>query len=955
MKKGSTRSEHPFFDLCGRLHDACVRVDNGYRDKLIHRQTELKGWLSDELSRRKQALNLRCYDDLLLDLHLALEGAGGARLAASLRERYRAALIDEFQDTDPLQWRIFARMAGLTPPPQPSPSGGGSTCSSPQRDPNSGPKGEAGRGEVLPVTPYPLFLIGDPKQAIYSFRGADIHAYLTAARATNQERRWTLETNRRSTAPLVTALNCLFDRDNPFLNPGIQFSQVQAGRDRKQHLLCHGKPVEDPLRFWVYQRADQTRVANKGVTRGATVTAIAAEIARLLDGNHEIIAKDGIRRPLKPGDLAVLVKAHYQADQMQEALTGLGIPAVQHGNATIFETREALDLLRILRAAADPVRSALVREALATSIIGLSADEVFSLMEDEAAWEIWLLRFRALHEAARTGGVIALVSRLLGECGARSRALARADGSRVMTNILHCCELLHQAEQEQGTGLEGSITWLERRISGEQQDETYLLRLETDANAVTLSTIHASKGLEYPVVFLPFAWDPPSTRNRRVLFHDDDNVLTLDLGSDRRDTNHKQRVKTEQDAEAARLLYVGITRAEFLCYVAWGAINGAFESPLRRLLHGDSFKDAKSFGAATDQELLDAITNLATKATLDSGPSPINALFMPVDTPAPPYCPEQDRSAPPACRELRRGIATDWRVSSFSAIAAGGERHLQPRDYDGVPASGASQATAEQPVSGDGFPAPPAAGLSIFDFPRGTAAGTCLHELFEQLDFSGTTDETLWRLCLAGLLRNGYDRRWLPAVQAMVKAVTSASLLPTDPRFSLSRLKPGSWQVEMEFFLPLSGLSGDRLTDLFAGLLSPNRHGTFGEVLAGLHILETRGMLQGFMDMVFEHNGHYYIIDWKSNYLGNLQEDYCPDKLLEPMARHAYILQYHLYTLALDRLLRLRLPGYAYETHFGGAIYVFLRGVSADNMECGIYHDRPAAEFIRRADRMLLA
>ncbi|QEM68788.1 exodeoxyribonuclease V subunit beta [Geobacter sp. FeAm09] len=938
MKKGSARPEHLFFDLCGRLHDAVVRVEDGFDTKLIHRRIELKAWLRDELARRKQALNLRCYDDLLLDLHLALEGPGGARLAAGLRERYQAALIDEFQDTDPLQWRIFARLAGL-------PAGNGA-----MDRPERGTFGTA----TPEAPPYPLFLIGDPKQAIYSFRGADIHAYLAAARATAADRRWTLDTNRRSTPPLVAAVNALFDTGNPFLNPGIRFNPVQAGRQRHQHLLRHGRPVEQPLRFWVYQRADQSKPAAKGTARGTTVTATAAEIARLLDGKSEIIPKDGIRRPLKPGDMAILVKAHYQADQMQSALAALGIPSVQHGNATIFETREALDLLRILRAAADPGRSALIREALLTSVVGLSANDVFALQHDETAWEVWLFRFRTLHEAAQTGGVIALVSRLLGECGVRRQALASADGPRRMTNILHCCELLHQAEQEQGRGLEGSIAWLERRITGEMQDDTFLLRLETDANAVTISTIHASKGLEYPVVFLPFAWDPPSAQNRRVLFHDASGKLTLDLGSDKRDTDHRQLAREEQDAEAARLLYVALTRAEFLCYVAWGGIKGAFESPLRRLLHGEDYRDAKSFGAAPDQEILAALAGLAGKAAREGGPSPIAAGFMPADTPAPPYSPDRETSASFACRGVQRTIAAQWRVSSFSAITDGAERHLQPRDYDAVAAHDAPPAMAEPPAGTDGPPAGFGTDLSIFGFPRGAAAGTCLHELFEQLDFSAVEGESLERLCQTVLLRNGYDGRWLPAVQRMVMDIVAAPLLSDEPGFSLSRLKPGSWQVEMEFFLPVASLSGGRLAELFAGLLSPDRHGGFGEILAALHVQETRGMLQGFMDMVFEHNGRFYIIDWKSNHLGGRPGDYSATKLLEPMARHAYILQYHLYTLALDRLLRLRLPGYEYDTHFGGAIYVFLRGIVAGSAEYGIYRDKPSPLFISRANELLL-
>jgi exodeoxyribonuclease V beta subunit len=210
--------------------------------------------------------------------------------------------------------------------------------------------------------------------------------------------------------------------------------------------------------------------------------------------------------------------------------------------------------------------------------------------------------------------------------------------------------------------------------------------------------------------------------------------------------------------------------------------------------------------------------------------------------------------------------------------------------------------------------------------------------------------------CRACLQRNGYDpSRWLLAVSGMLHDVITAPLIVSDPEFCLTKLTSGSWRTELEFYLPLQRLSGARLRNLFDGLLDPVRHGDFGELLSALHLHETRGMLHGFIDMVFERNGRYYIIDWKSNHLGNRPEAYGQSRLSQAMAQHAYILQYHLYTLALDRLLRLRLPGYEYETHFGGAIYLFLRGVLSDNPDCGIYRDRPSLEFIRRANQELLA
>ncbi len=557
--------DHHFFTICQQLSEVLESVEHAFQNRIIASQLEFKQWLEQELSRRKKQLNQRAFDDLLLDLHLALESASGAALADKLRQRYKAAMIDEFQDTDPLQWNIFKRIGA-------------------EQD-------------------YPLFLIGDPKQAIYSFRGADVFAYLNAGRSITADNTHTLGTNFRSDAALVTAVSTLFAASaDPFLCQEIPFHPVCPGRSEHDRLLLGGIRDEQPLKLWVYPRSDESKTELKQVATRSIVAAVAGEIARLLEPGRAAIATARQTRPLKPGDIAVLVKAHSQADQVQEALLALGIPSVQQGSANIYETPEALDLLRILRAAEEPHREALVREALLTASIGLSANQISSYVDssgEHPEWESWLLSFRNLHSAAETGGVVALVSRLLGSCGVRLRILSRVGGERCLTNILHCSELLHQIEREQGKSLSGLITWLEQKISAPTKSDAALLRLETDENAVMISTIHASKGLQYPVVFVPFAWDAPSGKADRALFHNDDGDLVLDLAGEEESL---QRATAERKGEAARLLYVALTRAEFRCYAVWGGINGAADSPLFNLLHGGSaVKGSKAFTALSDQ------------------------------------------------------------------------------------------------------------------------------------------------------------------------------------------------------------------------------------------------------------------------------------------------------------------------------------------------------------------
>ena len=903
--------DHPFFSLCQDLSEVIERLEQAYRDRLVACRKELKEWLERELMLRKRALNQRCFDDLLLDLDQALEAPSGGALATRLRDRYQAALIDEFQDTDPLQWNIFKRIGA--------------------------------------DSDYPLFLIGDPKQAIYSFRGADIYAYLKAGNGVVPGRRNTLGTNFRSVPALVTAVNTLFSASqDPFLNSRIPFYPVQAGRPAGDTLLHDGTPALHPLRFWVYSRSDGSRLESKPHATGKIVGAVAGEIARLLEAGSHAIRSGGESRPLQPDDIAVLVSTHKQADCVQQALRQFGIPSVQQGGSTIFKSAEALDLLRILRAVAEPAREGLVREALLTATMGVSANQVAAFVAcsgEDPEWEEWLLRFHDLHTAAAAGGIVAVVSRLLGLCGVRTRLLSRSGGERCLTNVLHCCELLHQAEQEQKMHLHGSVTWLERRISGEQKDETALLRLESDDDAVMIATIHASKGLQYPIVFIPFAWDFPGSRNQRVMFHAADGSLTLDLAGE---DQHKKLAEAERAAESARLLYVALTRAEFRCYTIWGGINGAVDSPLFNLLHGGRLKqENKSLAALSDQAILEAVQALSDGGNSSTTDSCITAEPMPQSAPGRRHRNDPDRDIPFSCRTLQQPLRDDWRVASFSGMTSGSAHAAQPRDHDTLTTEAARNAVPETDTSG---------GVTIFDFPRGAAPGTCLHEIFERLDFAGlrpSDSREVARICLA---KNGFHEQWLPAVSGMITDCAASPLIPGDPEFSLSRLKKGAWQSEMEFYLPIRELSPEGIRSLFNGLLDEELYRNFFELLKRLAFRRSRGMLQGFIDLVFEHGGRYYIIDWKSNHLGNHTDDYGQNQMLEAMCRNAYILQYHLYALALDRLLRLRLPGYRYERHFGGAIYVFLRGVGGNRASgSGVYYNRPSEAFIKRAGEELLS
>jgi len=897
--KGATTPQHPFFDLCSDLMDICQTAEDAYKTRLIQLQQSLHKWLKAQLPLRKRRANIRCYDDLLLDLHRALHGEKGNEMASCLRERYKAALIDEFQDTDPLQWQIFQRMV--------------------EADSEN----------------YPLFLIGDPKQAIYSFRGADIFAYLTAANSVPDKQRWTLETNRRSTTPLVKAVNELFSStDNPFSSEGIDFSPVQSGRNSEDQLLENNKISLSPLQFLIYPSGTEKAPA-KYIVRRPIADAITIEILKLLNGSYMIKNVNG-QQKLGAGDIAILVRTHSQAELINKTLSAAGIRSVQYGSATIFETPEALGLLRFLKAIAIPGQSGLIREAMLSGLLGINANRLNESLCDDLLWDNWLEHFRELSDAFRYGGVVSMATCMLDKCGARQFLLSQIDGERRLTNLLHCVELAHNEALESDFGIERLTVWLEKRICTHQEDETALLRLETDDNAVKISTIHASKGLQYPVVFLPFAWDATSKPPDKVIFHDENRKLTLDLGSEQFQDN-RQKSFAEQNAESMRLLYVAMTRAEFRCYIVWGAISQAEAAPLYRLLHGKSEKLFKDY---SDSDILADLGKITQNAP------GIEVKLIDLNEQTGSNIQPTEKGPKLVCREFKGEICKDWRISSFSSIAGGHEKQFQARDLD-ILDSSAIYFKQEQTVLTDA--------LSIFSFPRGPEAGTCLHELFEKLDFCNISFSTLEVQVKNCLIRNGYDPLWVPVITNMTMDVVSTPLQNCDDsNFTLCQLKPGTWITEMEFILPLKVLNSSCLKEALSGQLNYLKHNDFESLISSLRMQETRGMLLGFIDMIFEHNGRYYIVDWKSNHLGNSCDDYGQENLNRSMAEHAYILQYHLYSLALDRLLALKIPDYDYQRHFGGIIYIFLRGVSSKINGSGVYTDRPTVDFIKRANYFLL-
>jgi exodeoxyribonuclease V beta subunit len=850
------------------IADLCeAGANSGELTELVNRfvvsvQAEFCEWGREQLPRRKADRGVQSFDDLLTRLDEALRREEAAELRKNLRERFAVALVDEFQDTDPIQHSIFSQIYG------------GSDSS--------------------------VFFIGDPKQAIYGFRGADVFTYLKAAKVAS--RRYTLYRNWRSEAKLVDGVSAIFNqRDNAFVIEGIDFPPVAAaGKTDAEALTTHGRR-DQPLRFWIASTDNRWRAGD----------AVAVEIASLLAGETKVGA-----RKIEPRDIAVLVNANAQPPGIQKALADYQIPSVVYSAASVLKSAEATELLRMLLAVAQPTHEKIVRAALATEAFGLGASALEKLSSDEAEWEETLNRFADYHVLWRDQGFVQMMRALLIGEKVRSRLLSWRDGDRRLTNLLHLIELLHTACVENRFGIDGLIKWLRRQISGagEGRDD-YELRLESDEDAVRIVTIHKSKGLEYEVTFCPFLRKEPWNRGKEFLKYHEDDELVLDL-----EESHREVQKREELAEMVRQLYVGLTRARHRSYLVWQPTNKKSKSALSWLfseeMSADSFLEEKGesdtstkFRAAFAGSDAIAVEDLADRSgQIFARPSAIESPLVP--------------------RVFSRDIDRTWRIASFSSLI--GDRLEEPDtpDYDAV----------ESEVEVAEESAVPAKGIHAF--PGGMRAGTCLHLILEELDF---TDLSQLRPLVTRKLADFHFENFDDVVCDILEKTLRIPLGEDGLKFS--EISRASRLSELEFLFPITALTTRRLRKVF-------QIGELPLAIDRLQFAPADGFMKGFIDLVFERAGRFYFVDWKSNWLGTDASSYEPQNVAVEMTRNFYNLQLSIYTVALHRYLQQRLANYDYEKNFGGAFYIFLRGVDPRKPSNGIFFARPPHKFVQQLNEV---
>lgn len=885
-------------------------VDDALGLRLQQLEIDLVAQTPPELRRRKEERNAQSFDDLLQRVDDALAGSGGPDLAAQIRARFPAALIDEFQDTDPVQYRIFDALYR--------------------------------RGGTL-------YLIGDPKQAIYAFRGADVFAYMRAKQDVG-EHVYTLETNRRSSPALVRAVNTLFAGARaPFVFDGIPFLPSAAAADAKD-ALGGAAAGRAPLRMlFVPRPVDAKAKQMKSTDLGWLHRAVAGEIVRLLDADTRIRDKR-----VAPGDVAVLCRTNEQTRDMQAALSDLGVPSVLHGDASVFDTVDAEAVERVIRAVADPSDDAAIAAALVTRIVGLTGDALAAARRDEQQWEQWVARFQSWHELWRSSGFPAAFRAVLDGCGAPRRILAQPGGERCLTNVLHLGELLQTAALDARRGPLALVEWLRRMQAddtarAEAVAESAQIRLESDAFALKLVTIHKSKGLQYPVVVCPFLWGGMllhANDKKRIRFHDpeDDDRLSLDLGSAQHDA-HLELATREALAENLRLLYVALTRAEQLCIAVWGQFRECQCSPLGYLLHQPADVAQEALREATMQRIKrlsdgEMRRDLERLAANSAGAVEVIDLS---DEPAPHFHPPDGGVRALRLQTMSHDVRQRWRMASFSALASMESALPEPAE-EGV----------DRDEMADSVPATEAL-PAVRGFPRGRRIGNLVHKLFESIDFVERDPAVLRAHAVRLLPAYGVELQWTDTLCDAVADVLDTPLTATAPPLTLRQIAANRRLTELEFVFPVAlaadeaaagTVSAVRLGDVFAAHGAPWLAG-YAERVRRLPFGPLSGYLKGYVDLVFAHGERWYIVDYKTNDLGGRAEDYRRPRLLAEMERHHYLLQYHLYAVALHRYLTQRLRGYDYERHFGGVLYLFVRGMApAHEPGCGIFRDRPSPALI---------
>ncbi|VTX67896.1 exodeoxyribonuclease V subunit beta [Haemophilus haemolyticus] len=880
-KKPATPFYSPIFAELEKRVNALISPDLLRRIILYHYRQGLQQKLLDYKLNHQE----KSFDDLLRLLCEALQGSQGDELAEMIRFQYPFAMIDEFQDTDSQQYAIFSKIYRDNP------------------EKNTG-----------------FIMIGDPKQAIYRFRGADIFTYLKAS--DEAQSRFELTKNYRSEKHLVDGVNALFDfPQSPFIYQNINFTAVDS-RDDHLRFYLNGK-AEPAYRFYL----TESDKVNK--TEMAKICAISIQHwLKSAAENQAVFQNEDTCKTLQAANIAVLVKNRYEAADVIQELQKLGIASVYLSDqSSVFDSHVAVELLRILKACLN-VAERPILNAIATALFGLNAADIHQIQQNEADWQRWADSFAQYQQTWQRQGILAMLHQILLEQGISERLLSQATGERDLTDFLHLAEILQQAAtlHESEAAL---LSWFEKQIQGEGRQEAQI-RLESERQLVKIVSIHKSKGLEYDLVWLPFLAVPskiPTAGDMNVYYSKERDETLWDM-----ENRNLNALYEETFAEELRLLYVALTRAKYQMAFAlpaqfdkkWNALHYVLsQGEIGKEIALSAPKDTETLLQAFKEKMQDNV-EICTKPNLEAFPT------LSINTK------NDDLKA----AEFTGNIEQDWRITSFTSIeqahrrqnyfaeSAGKKQALfdDTKDYDSQNAIEISTALLNENES------------NILDLPRGKQVGTALHRHFENCYFSDLANtEEIDKLRQSLQL----DETFTEPLQNWLQQI-SHTPLSNEIGIALADLANKDCIKEMPFYLAIREHFDVKA---FNRALKAHHH----LPSEPLQFEQIQGMVRGSIDLVFRHNGKYYLVDYKSNFLGSTLSSYNQEALKKEMLHSHYDWQYLIYTLALYRYLQSVVPHYDYSRDFGGVFYLFLRGMNGEP-QSGVFYDRPSVELITELD-----
>ena len=880
-EEGASPFIAPIFTELEERANALISPDLLRRIILYHYRQGLQQKLLDYKLNHQE----KSFDDLLRLFCEALQGTQGDELAEMIRFQYPFAMIDEFQDTDSQQYAIFSKIYRDNP------------------EKNTG-----------------FIMIGDPKQAIYRFRGADIFTYLKAS--DEAQSRFELTKNYRSEKNLVDGVNALFDfPQSPFIYQNINFTAVDS-RDDHLRFYLNGK-AETAYRFYL----TESDKVNK--TEMAKICAISIQHwLKSAAENQAVFQNEDTCKTLQAANIAVLVKNRYEAADVIRELQKLGIASVYLSDqSSVFDSHVAVELLRILKACLN-VAERPILNAIATALFGLNAADIHQIQQNEADWQRWADSFAQYQQTWQRQGILAMLHQILLEQGISERLLSQATGERDLTDFLHLAEILQQAAtlHESEAAL---LSWFEKQIQGEGRQEAQI-RLESERQLVKIVSIHKSKGLEYDLVWLPFLAVPskiPTAGDMNVYYSKERDETVWDI-----ENRNLNALCEETFAEELRLLYVALTRAKYQMAFAlpaqfdkkWNALHYVLsQGEIGKEIALSAPKDTETLLQAFKEKMRDNV-EICTTQNLEAFPA------LSINT-------KNDNLK---AAEFTGNIEQDWRITSFTSIEQGhrrqnyfaesaGKKHAvfdDAKDYDSQNSIEISTALLNESES------------NILDLPRGKQVGTALHRHFENCYFSDLANtEEIDKLRQSLQL----DETFIEPLQNWLQQI-SHTPLSHEIGIALADLANKDCIKEMPFYLAIREHFD---VEAFNRALKAYHH----LPSEPLQFEQIQGMVRGSIDLVFRHNGKYYLVDYKSNFLGSTLADYNQEALKKEMLHSHYDWQYLIYTLALHRYLQSVVPHYDYARDFGGVFYLFLRGINGEP-QSGVFYDRPSVELITELD-----